>query len=520
MALDFQDNRLFGNVDVPSSMRGIFSLEDAVRTHAQLAPESAALTFHDVTINYERFNDRTNRLANALMSIGYEPDDRLAVVLKNGFCSYESLIAARKIGAVQVAINWRLAPAEIAWIVNDCQSKLLVVDVELAPRMPEILNALGRPIEVYVAGTADVAGVQSLDEWAQAFDGSDPGRKSSPDEIAIQLYTSGTTGRPKGAMLSNRNLWSFFANAAQVLPMRPRGNHLIVLPLFHVAALIWSMRVFVHGGHCVGMREFDPSSMLALIPKYKINDFATVTTVLHMLERHADKTLDYSSLDGICLGGGALSEISARRILKTFGCPVYGMYGSTELTFGCTLLWIDEALLERPELLESCGRPFPGITLEIRDPVTLERLDDGEVGELWVRGGQRSEGYWNRHEETAQAFRSDGWFRTGDMGCLRDGYLYISDRLKDMIRTGGENVYPAEVERVLGDHPDILEAVVIGVPDDLWGETVLAVVIPGPLQRYPLMTSSHSHAPIWRRSSARAPSSSSTPCRAHRQANR
>ncbi|MHA3792962.1 AMP-binding protein [Sphingomonas sp. YL-JM2C] len=477
MATIMQDNGLFKEDGVPSAIRGIGSLEDAIRVHARLDPDRPAITFHDRTISYGSFDKRTNRLANALLSAGYGAQDRLAVVLKNGPCSYESLIAARKIGAVQVAINWRLAPSEIAWIVNDCRSRILILDADLADKAAEIAAMLDRPIEMLVAGDAGMAGLASVDEWIARFSDTDPGRTSAFDETAIQLYTSGTTGRPKGAMLSNGNLWSFFDNAARVLPMRAFGNHLIVLPLFHVAALIWSMRVFVHGGHCIGMREFDPDAMLSLIPRYRVNDFATVTTVLYMLQRHAPRDLDYSSLEGICVGGGMLSERSAREMMETFGCPIYGMYGSTELTYGCTLLWIDEALLETPELLDSCGRPFPDITLGIFDPESEQALPDGVIGELWVRGGQRGQGYWNRPEETAKAFRPDGWFRTGDMGHLRDGYLYISDRLKDMIRSGGENVYPAEVERVLGEHPAIQEAVVIGVPDDIWGESVKALII-------------------------------------------
>lgn len=471
-----RDNGIFTGRDVPEGMQYVRCLEDAVRLHAQLAPESPAITFDGDRVTYGEFDARSNRIANALAGEGIGAGDRVAVVLKNGRHCYETLIGARKVGAVQVAINWRLAPPEMAWIAEDSGTRILVIGAELAGMAPKILAQLDREVRVFVTGS-DAQGYELFDDWIAGFPESDPGIRSEPDDIAIQLYTSGTTGRPKGAMLSNANLWAYYRAAGEMYPMRHGGAHLIALPLFHVAALIWSLRVFVHGGHCVGLRDFDPARLLAMIPQYQLRDFIVVPAALQMLVNGADPDADYSSLDHIGYGGSILTEKLARSAIETFGCPIIGMYGSTELSFGCTLLMIDHDVLEEPLLLESCGRALPGTNLGIFDVETLAEVRDGEVGELWVRSGQRAQGYWNRPEATAEAFRHDGWFRTGDMGYLRNGYLYLSDRLKDMIKTGGENVYPAEVERVLGEHPAIEDSVVIGVPDDKWGESVKALVI-------------------------------------------
>jgi long-chain acyl-CoA synthetase len=453
-------------------------LEEAIRDWARNSPTLPAVTFGEETLSYGDLDRQTNEIANALLAVGCKAGDRIAIVVKNCAESYLTLIAARKIGAVQVAMNWRYSPREIAWIVNDCQSPILLLDKDLLASADAVHAAIGRPVRLFATGSGDgkIAGLRS---FAAGHPDTDAGRISGPDEVAIQLYTSGTTGNPKGALITNGNLSSFYRNAAVAIPMRRNGNHLIVLPLFHVAALIWSLRAFVHGGHCVGMSEFDAESLLEIIPRYDINDFAIVHTVLAMMVRAAEPGTRFD-MDAIIVGGGALTAQAARDTMALFGCPLFSTYGSTELTFGVTVLRIDDALLEAEHLLASCGRPMEEIELGIFDHATLARLPDGETGEIWVRGGQRSQGYWRNDQATNEAFLDDGWFRTGDMGRLRDGYLYISDRLKDMIRTGGENVYPAEVERQLGDHPDIVEAVVIGIPDEKWGETVIAQVVRRP----------------------------------------
>lgn len=453
-------------------------LEAAIRAHGESSADRQAITFGEESLTYGEVDRQTNAIAHALASLGCGEGDRIAIVVKNCMESYLTLIAARKIGAVQVAMNWRYSPREIAWIVNDCQARVVLIDKDLVSAAEAIRSAIDRPVTLFATGngTETIPGFRA---WAAGFSAKAHDRISAADEVAIQLYTSGTTGNPKGALITNANLSSFYRNAAEAIPMRRHGNHLIVLPLFHVAALIWSLRAFVHGGHCIGMSEFDAESLLEIITRYEIHDFAIVHTVLAMMVRAAPPGTRFD-MDAIIVGGGALSPQAAQATMSLFGCPLFSTYGSTELTYGVTMLRIDETLLDQPHLLASCGRPMQEVELGIFDHETLTELPEGTTGEIWVRGGQRSLGYWQNPEATHDAFLENGWFRTGDMGRVEDGYLYVSDRLKDMIRTGGENVYPAEVERQLGDHPDIVEAVVIGVPDDKWGETVLAQVIRRP----------------------------------------
>lgn len=455
----------------------IARLEDIPRTYAAFRPDAPAATFDGFAMSYGELDARSNRFANALQADGVGPEDRVAVVLKNSGVYFETLFGARKLGAVQVGINCRLAPAEMAYILQDSGSPVLVLDAELAHLADDIRGELDRDLRIVVAGESS-SGLQSYDEWIAAFPDSDPGHRSAPGDTALQLYTSGTTGRPKGVMLSNANLWAYFEAARTVFPIPHPGTHLIVLPLFHVAALVWSMRGLSYGGHLVGLRDFDAQKVLALIPHYRATDFIVVPAVLQMIVNAADpERQDYSSLEAVGYGGAILTEKLARRTAEVFKRPIYGMYGSTELAFGCTTFVIDQAVIEDLILLESCGCALPGTDLRIVDTATHETLPDGQVGELWVNSGQKAKGYWNLPEASAESFRPDGWFRTGDMGFVRDGYLFLTDRLKDMIKTGGENVYPAEVERVLAEHPAVEDSVVIGVPDDKWGEAVKAIVI-------------------------------------------
>ena len=451
-------------------------IEAIIRHHARATPELPAITFGDETFDYRAFNEWSDRIGHGLRDLGVGEGDRVAIVLKNCPEFFFTLLATRKIGAVQVAINWRYSAGEIAWIVNDSKAEVLVVDPDLVAMADDIRKEVGRPIRLLVAGEAS-NGLEGLREWAMAYSAEDDMRVSAPGEVAIQLYTSGTSGWPKGALITNANIASYFRNADVAMPVWRNAAQLVLLPLFHVAALIGSLRTFSVGGHCVGQRTLDLDTVLRLIPRYRINDLVTVNTVLAMMVEAASEDIDFSSLQGIIFGGGAISEQAARKTMATFGCPLYSMYGSTELTFGVTVLRIDDKLLETPELLESCGLPMREIEIAIFDAETGEAQPEGVDGELWVRGGQRSLGYWGNPQATKFAFREDGWFRTGDIGRIRDGYLYICDRLKDMVRSGGENVYPAEVERRLTEHPDVVEAIVFGVPDEKWGEAVHALVI-------------------------------------------
>lgn len=462
---------------IDAKLRTVVCLEDIVRIYAALQPDAPASTYDDHTVSYGELDARSNRVASGLAAAGVRPGDRIAIIDKNGHSTFETLFGARKLGAVQVAVNWRLASPEIAYIINDAEARVMFVHEEFAGKVAAIADEIGTVRKTIVFGADPVH--DSFEEWLARQVETDPGRNSAANEIALQLYTSGTTGRPKGAMLTNANLVSFIRSAADTFGTRVHGVHLICIPLFHVGGLVWSLFAMAQGNHCVGMREFDPDGLIAVCPRYGVTHGMMVPAVIQMLlTRPTVRSADFSRLQGITYGGSSISEKVLLDALATFKCGFYGMYGATELSFGLTVLSpSDHDPESRPELLRSAGKPFPGSSIKIVDPATLEELGEQEIGEVWVRSPQRAAGYWKRPEDTAATFRADGWYRSGDLGYVKDGYLYLSDRLNDMVVSGAENIYPAEIERVLLEHPDVSEAAVFGIPDEAWGESVTAAVV-------------------------------------------
>lgn len=455
----------------------VTSIEGFLRFHSDTQPDAPAATFDGRTFSYGQIGDRTNRIANGLAAEGVRLGERVAIIDKNDHGTLEILIGARKLGAIEVAINWRLAPPEMSYIINDAEAKILFVHQDFADKLAAITADTTTVRKIIFFGSHPDH--ESFETWLARQDATDPGHTSGPDEIALLLYTSGTTGRPKGTMLANRNILAFIHAASEAFGTRPDGVHLICIPLFHVGGLVWSLFAMAQGNHVVGMREFDPDALIAAVPHYGVTHGMMVPAVIQMLlSRPAARSADFSTLQGITYGGSSISEKVLLDALATFKCGLYGMYGATELSFGLTMLPpSDHDAESRPELLRSVGKPLPGTTIKIVDPATLIELGEQEVGEIWVMSPQRALGYWKRPEDTAQTLRVDGWYRSGDLGYIKDGYLYLNDRLNDMVVSGGENVYPAEIERVLYEHPDVSEAAVFGVPDETWGEVARAAVV-------------------------------------------
>jgi long-chain acyl-CoA synthetase len=316
--------------------------------------------------------------------------------------------------------------------------------------------------------------------WREAQPAADPGVEATGDDVAMQLYTSGTTGLPKGVMLTQTNLFSLVPNAASEWGLdSDQTVNLVAMPLFHIGGSGWGLVGMFNGGESVLMREVDPAGILQVIPKHNLTHAFLVPAVLQFLLMMpgVDQT-DFSSLRVIAYGASPITDDVLRRSIATFGCDFIQLYGLTETTGAITQLdAADHDPEKRPDLLRSCGKPFSWVELRIVDPETGADRGEGEVGEIWCSTTQNMKGYWNHPDETAKTLLPDGWLRTGDAGYLKEDFLYLYDRVKDMIVSGGENVYPAEIENVLMSHPAVADVAVIGVPDEKWGETVKAIVV-------------------------------------------
>jgi long-chain acyl-CoA synthetase len=455
----------------------ITNLAGIVRTHAGSSPDSAALLYEGTSITWADMHERSSRVANGLRAEGVGEQGRIARIEKNGPDYFELLFGAGKINAVLVDVNWRLAPPEMAQIVNDAQATVLFVGAEFVPHLEKFQADLQTVKTIVVIGGGS-ATHPSYDDWLGSHPADDPGVEPASDDVCLQLYTSGTTGLPKGVMLTNRNLFSFIEEVPRAWGFDSTKTSIVVMPLFHIAGSGWGLVGMAMGARSVLLREVDPVKILESVEKERVTHAIFVPAVLQfLLITPTLKDTDVSSLELIAYGASPISEAVLRASMDAFGCRFVQVYGLTETTGAAVQLDADDHDPDkRPELLRSCGKPYPWIEVKVVDPDGNE-VAEGEVGELWMRGVQIMKGYWNKPEETARAITDDGWFKTGDAGYWRNGYLYLHDRVKDMIVSGGENVYPAEIENVLMAHPAVADCGVIGVPDEKWGETVKAMVV-------------------------------------------
>ena len=457
-------------------MDTIDTLAAVVRTNARIRPDQPAITYEGRTQTYAELDARAGRVAQALLAAGVQPGDRIAVLDKNTPEFFEVQFGAAKVGAVIVAVNWRLAPPEIAFILNDARAPVLVVGEEFVPAIDAHRAELAALRCVVTVG-------EEYERWIDAHPADDPGHEAAADDVAVQFYTSGTTGLPKGVMLTNRALFGLMGYVHDGWAVDERAVCMVAMPLFHVAGAGWALCGLTLGSHNVLMRDVDLARILEDLQRYAVTHAVFVPAVLQflLLTPGIDEA-DFSALRHIVYGASPISEDVLVRSIERFGCAFSQAYGLTETNGAIVVLPPEDHDVGGPNAhrLRAAGVPLPGVELKVVD----DRGEDrpiGEVGEVWIRSGQNMIGYWNRTAETEATLLADGWLRSGDAGYLdADGYLYIHDRVKDMIVSGGENIFPAEVESVLMAHPGVADAAVIGVPDDRWGETVKAVVVPAP----------------------------------------
>jgi acyl-CoA synthetase (AMP-forming)/AMP-acid ligase II len=447
---------------------------DIARAHAAARPDAQALWFEGRSTSYAELDARSSQCAQALLAAGVAPGERIGTLSRGNDDFFVLWLGCLKARVCLTPVNWRLAPPEIEFILKDAGCRLLVVGADYA----ETIAALDLPdLKTVIQFEPGHPAWPGFASWIGAFPATDPRLPAQPDDDVIQLYTSGTTGLPKGVQLTEANYQSLFEGATQVWARFEAGDGVLVaMPLFHVAGANLGILSLLQGGRTVVMREVDPARLLALIGEHQVRHAFLAPALINMLLQHPDMPgADLTSLDHVYYGASPISEEVLKRAQDRFGASFSQLYGLTETIGGGAYL---APAAHDPALgkLRSCGQPSPGH--EVRIVADGKLCDPMEVGEIQIRSPGVMKGYWNRPEATAEAIDAQGWFRTGDAGFFdADGYLHIHDRVKDMIVTGGENVYPAEVENALFSHPDVADAAVIGVPDDKWGEAVKAIIV-------------------------------------------
>jgi fatty-acyl-CoA synthase len=438
---------------------------------AMQTPQRPALTFEGVTLSFAEMQVRIDRLAAALRGAGVCRGDRIGYLGFNQPAYFELLFAAARLGAIFVPLNFRLTGPELDYIINDAGLHTLVVDGPHQPVIDGIRAALCARLYLSADGTAN--GWPALAEFAAGAVPLAEGEPTADDDIAVIMYTSGTTGRPKGVMLTHGNLWWANVNNMLGADVSERDISIVMAPLFHIGGLnVTPMTTWQKGGHVILHRAFDPARFLADVAHYRVTGAFAVPAMLLFISQQPDfETADLSSLRLIICGGAPAPE-PLLRLYNARGVPLNQGYGLTETAPVGTFLGNDFALAK----LGSAGKPGYFIDLRIVGGDGRTPLPTGERGEIIMRGPHIMRGYWNKPEATAAAIDPEGWFHSGDIGYLDDeGFLYICDRLKDMIISGGENIYPAEIETVLYAHQAVAEIAIFGEPDEKWGESVTAV---------------------------------------------
>jgi long-chain acyl-CoA synthetase len=446
---------------------------DVVREVAAKRPDAVALRHGGREVAYGELDERSNRLAQALLDSGVQAGSHVAYLDRTAPEVVELLFATAKVGAVTVPLNWRLAPRELALVLEDARPPVLIAGESYADVAGELVAGLSPAPERVVVGDA-------YERWLAAHDAIDPGGRGASSDVVLQMYTSGTTGAPKGVLTTHRNLaaaaetspyWAFDAESVSMTP----------LPMFHIGGIGWAFLGLWNGATTVLVSQFVAEDVLDVLEQQRVTNAVLVPTMIQMLTAVPGAAeRDYSALRSIAYGASPITTTLLEAALRTFRCPLFGVYGLTESTGGVVHLEPADHDPDGPRrhLLRSAGRPLPWVDVKIADPMTGTELGSGEVGEVWVRAPNVMLGYFNRAAETAAALTPDGWLRTGDGGYIdEDGYLFLTDRIKDMIVSGGENVYPIEVEDVLAQHADVADVAVVGIPDERWGELVKAFVI-------------------------------------------
>ncbi|MFA7597536.1 MAG: AMP-binding protein [Novosphingobium sp.] len=445
-------------------------LADLLRENASRRPYAPCLSLDEEHLAFSGLDARTNQLGNALLGKGLKAGDRVALIVRTSLISYELFYACGKTGIIFLPINWRLSPREIASILADARPSLILVSAELRDLLEEADSAI------------EVLEIDSeYAQWRDAADTEDPSFAISPDDPLLLLYTSGTTGLPKGVVITQRNMSFVDRTAREMWGFGPESVNLVAMPLYHIGGIGYGMMALSQGGHTVLITQADADAIVGAMHRHGVtHGFFVPTVIQRIVDKVEADGFAPDRLQRIIYGASRIGHELLAKAIRLLGCGFIHAYGLTESSGTVVSMGPEDHDPDGPtDRLASCGRAFPWAEVELVDPFDGRIVGIGEIGEIRVRSEANMLGYWGKPDATAQTITADGWLCTGDAASRdEDGYLYIQDRFKDMIISGGENIYPAEIESILHDHPDIAEIAVIGVPHPKWGETPRAYIVP------------------------------------------
>ena len=426
---------------------------------------------------YKQFGNRVGKLANSLLKYGISKDDKVALLHKNCHYFLESYFGVMQTGAAIVPLNYLLSANELAFILKDSETEFLIADSIFSKKVDDTINEMKKVIKIIWTG-------DGYEDFISSLDSTFPSVDIEEEDIAQIYYTSGTTGRSKGVILSHNNVYSHALNTIAELTLKDTDVWLHAAPLFHLADAWATWAISLVGGTHILISDFDPKTICEVIEKQRVTLTNLVPTMYYRLVNYPNvNKYDYSSLRVLLSGGAPISPNLVKRIIDTFKCDYIQTYGMTETSPFLTMSILKDHLCSLPfedqlKYKSTTGRKFKGVELKVVNKKDEEvKPNNREVGEIIVKGDSITKGYWKLPQETEKVFKN-GWLYTGDMAVInKEGYVTIVDRKDDMIITGGENVYSIEVENLLYTHPAVLEAAVIGVPDEEWGEIVKAIVV-------------------------------------------
>ena len=457
------------------------TLADLVRLNARQRAEATAFLCEGRRSTFAEFHRITSRVANGLIASGITNQVRFGYLCRNSDHVYEVFYGGVKARAVAVGVNWRLSSNEVSYILENSEARLLFTDAATLALARAAADKCPLISQIIVIDAPRRERVSDYLMWRDGQSDTDPARPVDSDDVACQLYTSGTTGRPKGVLLTHRNFMEqrkAAADSGRWMNAEQNSVVLVAMPMYHVGGLTMGTIAFHQGATSVISKNPDPASLIAAIEQHRVTQLFLVPTVIQsLLDQAAGKPEALHTLRLLRYGAAPISAALLRQARATLSCDLMQVYGMTEATGTVACLPpADHNDSEAGGRMRSCGKPLAHVDICIMDAQGCT-VPPGIVGEICIRAGSVMAGYWKQPQATAEAFHGD-WYRSGDAGYLDEaGYLYLRDRIKDMIISGGENIYPAEVENVICDHEAVVEAAVIGVPDARWGEAVKAIIV-------------------------------------------